>query len=96
MVVLRTEMDAGHYFVNLYLMQSRVWLAVSSLVDGPFMCYKSRRYSGRQKQDIRIDGVLGSIIDGSAMQCFSEWITLGSYFGCGKGTTIGYGEYKVS
>jgi CRISPR/Cas system endoribonuclease Cas6 (RAMP superfamily) len=60
------------------------------------MRYKSRRYSGRQKQDIRIDGILGSIIDGSAMKCFSEWITLGSYIGCGKGTTIGYGEYKVS
>lgn len=79
------ELDVNYHEI------AKIVDSISYIVS--FNRYHSHRYSSRQQQDIRIDGAYGIVLIDFVPNEMSQWLTVGSYFGCGKGTTVGYGEY---
>jgi CRISPR-associated endoribonuclease Cas6 len=55
----------------------------------------AHRYSSRQKRAIDIEGIVGKIIVRDCPSEIAKILKAGEYFGIGKGTTMGFGDYQV-
>jgi hypothetical protein len=71
-------------------------LASKTKYENNYQRYNAQRYSARQKKRMNIDGIIGSISWEFIQEDIIPWFIIGQHFGCGKGTTMGYGEYKLS
>ncbi len=59
------------------------------------MWYDWRRYSARQKDSMKLGGLVGKIIFQGALEPFMPFIRLGEYFHIGKAATFGLGKYII-
>lgn len=60
--------------------------------------YRQRwgRHSNRQQREMRLDGVLGSLLLHGRLDAWALWLWLGQYTHLGKNTSFGLGQYRLA
>ena len=64
-------------------------------VQSDFKRVPVHRYSSRQKTEMTLDGVLGTMVIPAGGEEFLPWILVGQRVGVGKNTGMGFGEYAL-
>ena len=65
------------------------------LVRQEIRWYDWERYSGRQKEKMKMGGLLGKITYEGDLIAFFPFLVLGSWINVGKGTSFGLGSYAI-